>query len=328
MSHVIVLDGTLSSLRPGCETNAGLAYRLMARIGAPVSIYYEAGVQWCDWRSTGDVMMGRGINRQIRRAYGHLASRYRPGDRIYLFGYSRGAFAVRSLAGVIEQVGLLRADCATERNVRTAYRHYQSVPGGQVAGAFSDTNCHDAVEIEMLGVWDTVKALGLRLPILWRWSEQAHRFHDHRLGPSVKHGYHALALDETRQAFAPVMWVCEENEGEGHVEQVWFPGAHGDVGGQLGGHAAARPLANLSLVWMMEQAEARGLALPEGWREAFPTDPGAPSVGSWMSWGKLFLLRKRRVVGRDRSERLHESVQERARAPKALRGVSLSVGAR
>ena len=212
---------------------------------------------------------------------------------------------------MIEQVGLLRADCATERNVRMAYRHYQAVPGSEVARAFSTAHCHDAVEIEMLGVWDTVKALGLRLPILWRWSEQAHQFHDHRLGPSVRHGYHALALDETRQAFAPVMWVCDETEGEGHVEQVWFPGAHGDVGGQLDGHDAARPLANLSLVWMMAQAEARGMALPEGWRAEFPTDPGAPSVGSWMSWGKLFLLRKRRVVGADRSERLHESVGER-----------------
>ncbi|MDU8928422.1 DUF2235 domain-containing protein [Alisedimentitalea sp. MJ-SS2] len=311
MVHVIVLDGTMSTLHPGCESNAGLTYRLLTRIGAPVSVYYEAGVQWRDWRSTGDVMMGRGINRQIRRAYGYLASRYRPGDRIYLFGYSRGAFAVRSLAGVIDQVGLLRAECATERNVQTAYRHYQAEPGGDVAEAFTAAHCHGSVKIEMLGVWDTVKALGLRLPILWRWSEQAHRFHNHHLGASVRHGYHALALDETREAFAPVMWTCEENEGEGHVEQVWFPGAHSDVGGQLGGFDAARPLANLSLVWMMERAEAHGLPLPMDWRAAFPTEPTAPSVGTWMGWGKLFLIRKRRVVGADRSERLHESVAQR-----------------
>ncbi len=308
--HVIILDGTMSSLLPGSETNAGMAYRLLARVGAPVSCYYEAGVQWEDWRSARDVLMGRGINRQIRRAYGYLASRYRPGDRIFLMGYSRGAFAVRSLAGVIDQVGLLRAECATERNVQLAYRHYQAEPGSPASAAFTAAHCHDAVEIEMLGVWDTVKALGLRLPLLWRWSEPAHRFHSHALVPVVRRGFHALALNETREAFTPVLWDSSEGF-DGHVEQVWFPGAHGDIGGHLGGFDAARPLANIPLVWMLDKAEGCGLPLPAGWRAEFPTDPGAPSVGTWASWGKLFWIRKRRVVGHDRSERLHESVGQR-----------------
>ena len=320
MTHVIILDGTMSSLMPGCESNAGLAYRLLARIGAPVSVYYESGVQWEDWRSARDVMMGRGINRQIQRAYGYLSSRFRPGDSIFLMGYSRGAFAVRSLAGVIDQVGLLRADCATERNVQTAYRHYQAAPGGPAIAAFRRAHCHEAVEIEMVGVWDTVKALGLRLPILWRWSQPAHEFHNHALGPSIKHGFHALALNETREAFAPELWQCPEN-GRARVEQVWFPGSHGDVGGQLGGYDAARPLANISLVWMLEKAEACGLPLPMGWRLDFPTDPTAPSVGTWMGWGKLFWIRRRRVVGQDRSERLHESVGQREMASTGARAV-------
>ncbi len=303
----------MSSLAPGDESNAGLAYKLLSRIGAPVSVYYEAGVQWQDWLSFGDVVTGRGINRQIRRAYGYLASRYRPGDRIFLMGYSRGAFAVRSLAGVIDQVGLLRPECATERNVMTAYRHYQSPPGSPAARAFSAANCHPWVEIEMVGVWDTVKALGLRLPVLWRWTEPAHEFHTHQLNAIVRHGYHALAIDETRQAFDPLLWRTPE-ELEARVEQVWFAGGHGDVGGQLGGLEAARPLSNIPFVWMMEKADDRGLCLPQGWRSEFPTDPHAPSVGTWSSWGKLFVLRRRRVVGRDRSERLHESVGTREMA--------------
>src|SRR6056297_308624 len=114
-------------------------------------------------------MMGRGINRQIRRAYGHLASRYRAGDRIFLMGYSRGAYAARSLAGVIDRVGLLRVEHATERNIVTAYRHYQSTSGSDAAKVFAEAHCHAETPIEMVGVWDTVKALGLRLPILWRW---------------------------------------------------------------------------------------------------------------------------------------------------------------
>ena len=84
VTHVLILDGTMSSLTPGCESNAGLTYRLLSEVsGANLSVYYEAGVQWQDWRATPDVMMGRGINRQIRRAYGYLASRYKPGDKIF-----------------------------------------------------------------------------------------------------------------------------------------------------------------------------------------------------------------------------------------------------
>ena len=120
--HVILLDGTLGTLEPGRETNIGRIYRLLKTLpaSAHLSLYYEAGVQWHMWRDTPDVAMGRGINRQIRRAYGWLATRYRPGDRIFFFGYSRGAYAVRSLAGVIDQVGLLRAEHATARNVQLA----------------------------------------------------------------------------------------------------------------------------------------------------------------------------------------------------------------
>lgn len=306
-THVIILDGTLSTLEPGYETNAGMTYRLCREMGARASLFYEAGVQWRDWRSTPDVIMGRGINRQIRRAYGYLASRYRPGDRIFLIGYSRGAYAVRSLAGVIDMIGLLRAEHATVRNIRTAYRHYQCNPTGPYVAEFTRAFCHDAVPIEMVGVWDTVKALGLRLPLVWRIAEAQHAFHNHRLGASIRNGFHALALDETRAVYAPVLWECPPGW-TGRVEQVWFRGCHGDIGGQLGGFEPARPLANIPLIWMLERAESCGLPLPDGWAARFFTDLAAPSVGTWRGWGKIFLLRHVRVIGRDRSERLHESV--------------------
>lgn len=310
-THVIILDGTMSSLKPGLETNAGLTLKLLREAGkrANLTVYYEAGVQWRDWSNTWDVASGKGINRQIERAYGVLASRYRPGDKIVLIGYSRGAFAVRSLAGVIDMVGLVKAPEATVRVIRTAYRYYRTGSTSKEAHIFVKRYCHDHVDIEAVAVWDTVKALGLRLPVFWRWAEARHVFHNHHLGPSVKNGFHALALDETRDAFAPVLWSCPKGW-EGRMEQVWFQGSHGDVGGQLAGYEPARPLANIPLVWMLKRLEACGLPLPDDWEARFPTDPNAPSVGTWQGWGKMFISRHRRNIGQDPSEQLHASVPD------------------
>lgn len=313
LTHVVILDGTMSTLEPGHETNAGQLYRLLAEEGrrARLSLFYEAGIQWHDWASTRDVALGRGMNRKIRAAYGYIASRYQPGDRIFLFGYSRGAFAARSLAGVIDRIGLVKSPFATERNIQLAYRHYQCAPNSAAVRRFSENLCHRNTCIEMVGVWDTVKALGLRVPLLWRLTEPAHAFHNHALGSHIRRGYHALAHDETRLAFAPEMWETP-NGRIGDVEQRWFPGCHGDVGGQLGGFEAARPLANLSLVWMLEKAEGAGLSLPDGWRGRFDCDDTAPSVGSYRGWGKLFWLRSRRRVASDPSETFHPAIDRQA----------------
>ncbi len=309
--HVVLLDGTMSTLEEGHESNAGLTYRLLAELngGSRLSLRYEQGVKWRGWRYIFDVIEGRGIDGQIRRAYGALASRYRPGDRIFLFGYSRGAYAVRSLAGVIDQVGLLKSEHATERAIRDVYRHYQLNPSSRAATVFSRRYCHQSVSIEMIGVWDCVKALGLRLPILWRLTEARFDFHTHHLGPSVKAGFHAMAMNERREAYAPVMWTTDP-DWHGRLEQVWFRGTHGDIGGHLGGDEAARPLANIPLVWMLERAEECGLPLPKGWQDRFPQDVGAPSVGSMRGFGKLFVLRRGRIVCADPSESVHESARQ------------------
>ncbi|PXW72693.1 uncharacterized protein (DUF2235 family) [Loktanella sp. PT4BL] len=307
--HVVILDGTMSSLAEGCETNAGLTFKLLCEVGrtANVTVHYEAGIQWRDWRSTWDVMTGKGINRQIERAYGVVASRYRPGDRIVLVGYSRGAYAVRSLAGVIDMVGLVRSEHATIRTIRQAYRHYRCGAQDQTVDAFRSLYCHPSIEVEAVAVWDTVKALGLRLPVIWRWAEAQHNFHNHALGPHIRNGFHALAVDETRRAYAPVMWEFPDGW-SGHVEQVWFRGNHGDVGGQVWQHPPSRPLANIPLVWMLERLSECGVPFPDGWRGRFAQDPAAPSIGNWRAWAKVFLSRRRRIVGQDRSERLHESI--------------------
>lgn len=315
--HIVILDGTLSSLDPGFETNAGLLYKLLCTDRADQTVYYEPGIQWDAWRTTSHVITGLGTNRMIRRAYGALASRYRPGDKVFLFGYSRGAYAVRSLAGVIDRVGLLRAEHAIPRRVQEIYRYYQRDPDGKPAKSFALRYCHPTPEIELVGVWDTVKALGLRFPIVWRYSQPFYAFHNDALGDVVRHGYHALAMDETRNAYAPVMWNCHDSY-TGHMQQMWFRGAHGDIGGQLGGFEAARGLANVPLVWIIEKAEECGLALPRDWRMRFPQNPDAPSVGTWRGWGKYFWSRKKRRIGADISESIHPTALARAAPRKQL----------
>lgn len=320
---VVLLDGTLSSLEPGHETNIGLIFKLLSEVARPdrPEIFYEEGIQWGDWRGVIDVVVGKGINRQIRRAYGFVAQNYQPGDRIFLIGYSRGAYAVRSLAGAIDRIGLLRPRFAKEAMVLQMYRDYRGESRARHAEVFSRKFCDPEARIEMVGVFDTVKALGLRLPLLWRITEARHRFHSHHLGHRVRHGYQALALNETREVFAPILWECPEGW-RGHVEQVWFRGNHADIGGQLAGFEAARPLSNIPLVWMLEKMEACGMVLPEGWRARFPRDAEAPSSGGWRGgWSKVIPLRRRRVVGRDPSESLHPTARG---ARRKLEGMPLS----
>ncbi|MGB1389481.1 MAG: phospholipase effector Tle1 domain-containing protein, partial [Paracoccaceae bacterium] len=150
--------------------------------------------------------------------------------------------------------------------------------------------------------------LGLRLPLLWTIAEARHAFHNHRLGRTIRNGYHALALHETRAVYSPVMWE-DRDDFPGHVEQVWFRGTHGDVGGQLSGFEAAKPLANFSLVWMLEKAAHHNMPLPDNWRARFFTDIKAPSTGTWRGWAKIFVIRHHRSVGRYMSESLHPSAQ-------------------
>ena len=312
MVHVVVMDGTLSSLEEGFETNAGLAYRLLKRNAGPgVTLHYPPGLQFDRGdllASAWSVLTGSGLDLQIQQVYGALASRYQPGDEIFLIGYSRGAFAARSLAGLIDRVGLLRRDQATQRHVSLAYRHYRD--GGAGLRAFAADYCHLDVPIAAIGVWDTVKALGLRLPGLWWLFKAKYRFHNHQISACVGAGFQALALDETRDTYRPEMWD-DTPDRPVHLQQVWFVGNHGDVGGQVMGSPQTRPLSNIPFVWLMQRLQDCGLPLPKAWEEEFAQDVYAPSTGNWSGLNWLFWARSRRVVGRFRSESLHPSVADR-----------------
>ena len=322
--HVVLMDGTFASLTEGRRTSIGRIHDLLAGMGPlpgqqRLRLHYTAGQQWNRWRTLNDLMMGRGLEAWISAAYGWLASAYAPGDLVFLLGYSRGAFAARSLSGMIGRIGLLRPEAATERNIRLAWRYYtRPGPPGETALLFRRRRCHDSAPIRMVGCFDAVMSLGVRLPLLWMLTEPRFRFHDAHLGAGVERGYQALALDETRAIFAPLLW--DDASSAGQVEQMWFRGCHPDIGGQLAGLEFARPLANIPLVWMLDRAAAAGLPLPDDWRRLFPCDPAAPSVGSWRSWGKIFLLRAPRIVGRESSEALHPTVPRPYAGPALLTG--------
>ncbi len=312
---VYIVDGTLSSLEPGRETHAGRLFHLLEEGGhrASLALGYHPGVQGEGWRRWLRAAVGLGLNDAILEGYARLASWHHPGDRIFLFGYSRGAYAVRSLAGLIGRVGLLRPEAAIHRR-RGAGLPPLRIRAPEAIAAFRAAHClPQTPRIEMIGVWDTVKALGIPWPILSFIHPMATEFHDHDLGPHVRHGFHALALDEDRVAFRPELWD-PSGDWPGHVRQLWFPGAHGDVGGDLGGFDAALPLAHAPLLWMLEQAEAVGLALPPGWRDRFPADPTAPMLGPRRGIGRMFVIRTPREVRTREGEDLHPSVARRMEA--------------
>ncbi len=320
--HVLLIDGTFASLADGRRSSIGRIHDLLrGHLGpapdARLRLYYASGQQWNRWQTLPDLAMGRALEGRIVEAYGWLANGWRPGDLIFLFGYSRGAFALRSLAGMIARVGLLRPERATERNTRLAWRLYREGGAEGTLAAFRK-RCHPRVPIRAICCFDTVAALGLRLPLLWMVTEPMFRFHDAKLVDGVENGFHALALDETRAAFAPLLW--ENAPDTGRVEQMWFRGAHSDIGGQLRGLEFARPLANIPLVWMLDRAEQVGLPLAPGWRRHFPCDPTAPGIGTWRQWGKAFLARAPRLVGANPDEALHPSVPRPYPGPALLTG--------
>ncbi|MBY8974866.1 DUF2235 domain-containing protein [Rhodobacteraceae bacterium NNCM2] len=316
---IYISDGTLSTLRRGEESNAGRLFRLLEEVGQrPSQLFdYDRGVQGPRFRKWLNAASGYGINRSVLRGYAFLSTRWRPGDQIFLFGFSRGAYAVRSLAGMIGHLGLVREGHRGERRMREAFGLYKERARAGMA-AFADQHCIRDVPIQMIGVWDTVRALGLPYPILSYLAPMATEFHDASLGAHIAHGYHALAIDEDRTAFAPILWQ-QSPDWRGRLEQMWFPGTHGDVGGDLRGFGAARALANIPLNWMLSRAERCGMSLPPDWQARFPEDPAAPMLGCRRGISRGFLFRApRRTDGGD-GTMLHLSIAARMRADPSYR---------
>lgn len=250
-----------------------IAYRIAKRDGdTPQVVYYDQGVGTGDGfdRLTGGAF-GDGLEENINDAYRFLVANYEAGDEIYLFGFSRGAYTVRSLGGMVRKCGILRREFVEQ--YRRAIELYRSEvhPDDDAARLFRAQFAVGGVNgqrIKLIGVWDTVGALGIPLRGL-RWlTRRKHQFHDTELSGIVEHGYHALAVDERRAPFKPTLWAAKAKPGQ-TVEQVWFCGAHSDVGG---GYAEAG-LSDIALEWMIAKARLAGLAFDDAAVAAHPIDP-------------------------------------------------------
>ncbi len=221
--------------------------------------------------------MGYGLSRNIRQLYTSLVRSYNPGDQIFLFGFSRGAYTVRSLAGFIHHCGILRRNSyPTRRHVETAiedlYRVYRrtdwtETDKDQRTALLEGFSRHDDadVRITFLGVWDTVDAIGVPVDEMrdWlRWLPPLKQ-HEHDLNSSIDYAYHALAIDDARQTFHPNMFDEAKAREDATVEQVWFSGVHSNVGGSY----PKDQMALVALDWMMEKAETLD-AISKGRRNA------------------------------------------------------------
>jgi hypothetical protein len=226
--------------------------------------------------------IGLGLSRNIIGAYRWLCDHYRKGDRIFLFGFSRGAYTVRSLGGFIACCGLLDLGDSSDRQAwRAVDKAYQQGyrKGREVAEWGADYRFHAGdlpdgrPAIHLLGVWDTVGSLGVPddLVLLDQILDEPsnYRFHNTELGAAIRHGRHALAMDEQRASFAPTLWTDGRRPLDGSLKQLWFAGTHEDVGG---GYPECG-LSDDALQWMINEARALGLRVNPALASKLSPDP-------------------------------------------------------
>jgi len=282
---VVLIDGTWNKEGTGADTNvakldSGKKIITQAFIKTNATgdvaqhVHYHDGVG-----SDGDLTqrllggaIGLGLKKIIQDVYEFLVSDYAGGDEIYIFGFSRGAYAARALAGLIGASGIQRERDRDEFEI--AWDHYRVAPSvrrqPQTASAgdrktLENYNAleqrqafHDTRAIECVAVWDTVGSYGIPAgiglaPLARYFTLMTLGFHDTSFGEHVKVGLHAVAVDEHRRPFVPTFWtIAKGRQPKGHVEQTWFAGAHCNVGG---GYSDSG-LSDQALIWMIARVQA------------------------------------------------------------------------
>jgi uncharacterized protein (DUF2235 family) len=312
-----------------CSTNVVKMANAMKPIsgnGVAQKLYYDNGIgtEGGILKKVFDGATGTGISRNIREAYRYIIETYEPGDELFFFGFSRGAFTVRSISGLIRNAGILE-----RKNIDLipqAYRLYSSRnpvyhPKELETTLFRKTFAvEELTKIKFIGVWDTVGALGNPL-LLNGVVSRKNEFHDTDLSSRVQHAYHALAVDEKRKNFQATLWHQQKDSKDQVLEQVWFPGVHSDVGGGY----PETPLSDIALEWMLEKAKGCGLSFNDIEMHHDPLGMKHETLKGFYKLGKILY----RPIGLaipgqgNTNESLHPSVLERYRNDPSYRPKNL-----
>lgn len=249
-------DGTWDG--SGNNTNVYRIFKAM-KISASQMPFYDDGVGTDGHpldRLAGGAM-GLGLFTKIKDGYTKIAQVYEQGDDLFLFGFSRGAYTARALGGMIATCGL-PTHSFSDAVVDTAFDAYRNRDRRDAILAQLNTQCNlFKPKIQMVGVWDTVGALGI--PALAGGIDKLQfGFLDTSLSPAIVHAYHALSIDERRCEFPATLWSTPPIDGQ-VLEQVWFTGVHCDVGGSYPGDPDGTALSDITLGWMMCKAAALGI---------------------------------------------------------------------
>jgi uncharacterized protein (DUF2235 family) len=279
------------------HTNVYRLYKSLL-INADQIAYYDDGVG-ADGNPITKLIggaFGTGLWQKIKEGYAKIAHVYETGDSLFLFGFSRGAYTARSLAGMIAACGLPTANFS-DHLVETAFEAYRDKKNrANLLKKLESCSMHDA-KITMIGVWDTVGSLGIPAaiggvdPIFYG-------FLDTTLHPDVLNAYHALAIDEMRCEFPPTLWTSPPVPGQ-HLEQVWFCGVHGDVGGgQVDDSEDSGALCDIPLGWIMSKASALGLQIDAAVEQKYtmPIDAKYALTKLHASWSVLCGPPRRRSI--------------------------------
>jgi hypothetical protein len=333
---VVCCDGTWNTPEEmdrglPCPTNVVKLYNALVRDDTQHAYYHPGvgtGKGWWDHVVGGGT--GEGLDQNIMSAYRWLASAYSSEDRIFLFGFSRGAYTVRSLGGLISRCGLLDLTEFTDnprevwkrvQEVFAAYRDGADFPNAKkypFHGTEPGKNSKETTPIHFIGVWDTVGALGIPddLTLLGLFDNaDKYRFHDTTLSRIVVHARHAVALDEKRESFAPTLWTQVERPTD--AKQIWFPGVHSDIGGGY----LETGLSDGALDWMLNEAVACDLKIRDSAQEQLKPDPLAILHDSYSGVFKILKTRPRSapLVAKDASG-IHPSISIRQTNPPLAQG--------
>lgn len=292
-----------------------------AKDGVSQQVFYDWGVGSSYDKIIGGAT-GRGLHKNIMDDYRYLVQNYSPGDQVFLFGFSRGAYTIRSLCGMLNNVGLVKRPDA--RLIQAAFDHYKRpgkkhAPDGAASVAFRKNHAHPEFRIAFVGVWDTVGAMGIPFSFLGLF-EDKDEFYDAKIGPNISIARHALAIDELREDFEATVWTPRPGL---DLKQVWFAGAHSDIGGGYDPDKDGKTLGDNALQWMIEEAGAAGLTTEPHLEKSLEPSPLATVHLSRRSFYRVKEKYYRPIDHGLGDVLIHDSVKKRYEADAKYRPLNL-----